>query len=562
VDSSGRYTAPATAGTYHVIATSVADPSARDTASVTVGATGTPAALYGVASSTCAAMPVRTTGVTHYFCDCAAGAQAGCVAGSESNDGLKPSTPKQLLSTAVSTFNAMNGGDTVALCKGGGWSDSAGLRFNNPRCSGSASMRTAANTTTCDLRDYAPPWGGTAKPILRETGTGINLLQFWNTAGTSGVRILNLDLEGGGTGPGGTDVGTRAIASDSNNSNFLICNNTINGWNHGVHINNAVGASGWDVWGNRITNVSTEGILGATNNNKFDSNYFDMAGASSAGSHYVYIGVNTGTTMTNISFINNELRHTGSSACSGVMVVWHGPYDTINIENNIIDGGTNAAGGCYGLQLDDGGYPSGIYFRNLTVRRNLVQNVGVVSIAVAEAPSAVIENNIISATFSGSYGIFAPSKAHRTSPLDDTMTNAVIRNNTLYFTARGTGIYSAYEGTNYVIANNAIAFAATNGSCFSFGLPVAAYAYENHNLCNGFQNWEQTRGTLAAWQTYSGGFDAASLTSAPQFENPPTGFVPAAGSPLLGNGDTAQAPAYDFALRLRPNPVSVGALER
>src|SRR5215831_1433501 len=236
VDSSGRYTAPATAGTYHVSATSVADPSARDTASVTVGATGTPAALYGAASSTCAAMPVRTTGVTHYFCDCAAGAQAGCVAGSDSNDGLTPSTPKQLLSTAVSTFNAMNGGDTVALCKGGGWSDSAGLRFNNPRCSGSASMRTAANTTTCDLRDYAPPWGGTAKPILRETGTGINLLQFWNTAGTSGVRILNLDLEGGGTGPGGTDVGTRAIASDSNNSNFLICNNTINGWNHGVHI--------------------------------------------------------------------------------------------------------------------------------------------------------------------------------------------------------------------------------------------------------------------------------------------------------------------------------------
>src|SRR5262249_62320728 len=36
VDSSGNYVAPATEGTYHVMATSIADPSRSDTATVTV----------------------------------------------------------------------------------------------------------------------------------------------------------------------------------------------------------------------------------------------------------------------------------------------------------------------------------------------------------------------------------------------------------------------------------------------------------------------------------------------------------------------------------------------
>ena len=105
------------------------------------------------------------------------------------------------------------------------------------------------------------------------------------------------------------------------------------------------------------------------------------------------------------------------------------------------------------MAIDDGGYP-GIpcYFRNLSVRRNLVQNVGFSAIAIAEAPNAVIENNIIVQSYSG-YGIFAPSRAHRTSPLDNRMTNATIRNNTIYFpasSANSVGIYNAFEGTDYI----------------------------------------------------------------------------------------------------------------
>jgi hypothetical protein len=41
------------------------------------------AALHAAAAATCAAFPLRTTGTIHYFCDCQAGAQAGCVPGND-----------------------------------------------------------------------------------------------------------------------------------------------------------------------------------------------------------------------------------------------------------------------------------------------------------------------------------------------------------------------------------------------------------------------------------------------------------------------------------------------
>jgi hypothetical protein len=570
VTSSGsRSVSPAASTTYTLTATNSAG---SVTASLTVtvtGSVGTPASFYAAAVSTCANMPLRSTGTIYYFCDCQSGAQSGCVAGADTNNGTSPSTPKQTLSALVTTFNAMAAGDTAALCKGGSWTTNAAVAFGaNANCSGSGSLRAAANTTTCDLRDYAPSWGGTAKPIITETRTATNLLQFWNGP-ASGVRVLNLDVEGRGTGPGGTDVGTSGITTAVGQSNYLFCNNTVNGWTNGFQINanaNLSGPTNMDLWGNTVTNCSSEGILAASSTLTIDSNLLDNI-AHDASTHYIYADNSSTSTATNTSIINNTVQRTGTTACSSVMVVFHGAYDFINIENNVVDGGANG-NGCWGIDLDDGGYPIACFFRHLTIRRNLVKNVGFRAIAVAEAVGAIIENNIVvsGSTTANSAAITVPRVAHRTGTIiDDTMTAATIRNNTMYYTSGAVspiGFASALEGTNYVVANNTIAFAGSGGTCLSMGLSVASYAYDNHNLCNGFQNWELTRGTLAAWQTYSGGFDAASLTSAPQFENPPTGFVPAAGSPLLGNGDTAQAPAYDFALRLRPNPVSVGALER
>ncbi len=65
VDSSGQYTAPAAAGTYHVVATSVADPSRSDTATVTANATTLIAAdrvtVWNPGLNSVGGIPNRTT---------------------------------------------------------------------------------------------------------------------------------------------------------------------------------------------------------------------------------------------------------------------------------------------------------------------------------------------------------------------------------------------------------------------------------------------------------------------------------------------------------------------
>ncbi len=530
-------------------------------------APGTPAALYAAASSTCAGMPVRSTRVTHHFCDCATGAQAGCVAGDDASAGRTAAAPRRSWARAIITFNSMNAGDTVAFCKGGAWSISTDASLHNPRCAAAADMKAAGNTTTCDLRDYAPPWGGTAKPIIRQTA---NDYVFMFQSGTQrGVRILNLDVRGGGGAPGGTEHALqRGVVFQGENTDFLICNNTFDGLYHAIHLmpDYTPGPARIVIRGNRFTNNSPEGILGAANDSVIDANFFDNNGAHNVMSHSVYLN---GQNLRNFSFVNNEVRRSGGRACQGVILVVHDQFDGLNIENNVIDGGAGVSPGCWGIGVDPGGYPRAGWYRNLTIRRNRVENVGWAAISVASAPSPIIENNIIVSGMTGSgLGIHVPGVAARTNPPDDVTTAARVRNNTIYFPATATGstgivVGDIPEGTNHVVANNAVAFAGTGGSCLSLGLPVTSYAYVDRNLCSGFQRWEARRGTRAAWQAYGRGrFDAASLTSAPQFENAPTGFRPAAGSPLIGSADAAQAPAHDFTLAPRPNPPSIGALER
>src|SRR5262249_15454723 len=158
------------------------------------GQTAAAAVVTVISSTTANSCPtsLRSTGTIHYFCDCQTGAQSGCVAGSDANSGLTPAQAKQSLSAMVTAFKALNAGDTVALCQGGSWTTTTALAINNnPRCSGSGSLRSLANSTTCDLTSYAPSWGGTAQPILKQTTAKTNLLQMWG--GPSGVRIMNLD---------------------------------------------------------------------------------------------------------------------------------------------------------------------------------------------------------------------------------------------------------------------------------------------------------------------------------------------------------------------------------
>jgi hypothetical protein len=562
ITSDGRYVAPNELGSYLIQARYGGH---TGSAAANVVSSGSPAALYAAAAAACADLPLRATGVIRYFCDCqnaglAGGAESGCVPGADANAGTSPSAPKRTWPQIVAAFNALNAGDTVALCKGGAWATSGTSAFANARCRAPVDLMAAANTTTCDLREYAPGWGGTAKPIVSSTSG--DLIQFASGA-PQGVRILNLELRGNGTGPGGTSAGQRAISTQGAVSDFLVCNNTIDGWAFGFHliITPPPGASRFTVTGNRILNSVNDGWLGGAANSAIDANFWDNNGSSTPTTHAVYL---QGTAMTNFSFVNNEIRHSRTS-CGGTQLVIHDQFDGLNIENNVVDGGGSPTGQCWGIAIDNGGYPTAGYYRHLTIRRNLITNSGYAPIFASEAPGAVIENNVIVARLS-SVGITIPGGAARTSMGEPITTGAAIRNNTIYFgstAATSTGIAIGTEGTNYVVANNAILFdGASGGTCYNLSLPAASYDYVDHNLCFGFRSWEAARGSLAAWRTYSGGrFDAASLAIAPLFANAPLDLSPGPGSPLTGAGVAAYAPPSDFALKTRPTPPSIGALE-
>ena len=127
VDATGRYVAPSGAGTFHVVAKSIADPNVSGSAVVTVTATAPPPPPPPASSpASCANEPMRTTGTTYYVCDCQAGSAPGCVAGSDANAGTSKSAPWQSWAKAMAKFKTMNGGDTIAMCRGGAWTQVAG----------------------------------------------------------------------------------------------------------------------------------------------------------------------------------------------------------------------------------------------------------------------------------------------------------------------------------------------------------------------------------------------------------------------------------------------------
>jgi hypothetical protein len=512
------------------------------------GSTGTPQQMYAAAQAACGGFPIRGTGTTYYYCDCQTGAQAGCVAGSDANVGTSASAPRQTFSNAVARFNGMNAGDTVAFCKGGSWTG-ARADLANARCSAVADMRTAANTTTCDLRDYTPSWGGTARPIIRQTA---DAYLFTFLSNSSGIRVLNLDMEGACAPGGACGSGTRGIISQGHWNNSLVCNNKINGFYVGIHLlpSPTPAAENIDVWGNLITNNALDGYLGSnTGTGAVDANLFDNSGYDHSGTppHSVYL---QGTAVASMSYVNNQITYSNASyPCSGTMLVVHDQFERLNIENNLFDGGAGVSGNCWVIGIDDGGYPTAAYYRNLTVRRNWLQNGGYQYIYAAECPGAIIENNVLvvgSAAGTG-FGIDVPGKAHRTG--DDTASNVTIRNNTVYVsgTTGLTAIEAQSEGTGHVIANNSVYFT-SSGTCFATPLAAGAYTFVGNNVCFG-----------GTWGTT---YDATPhVTANPRYMSAPVSFVPAPGSPLIRAGSTTHKATTDFAGRARPSPPAIGAYE-
>ncbi len=578
ITADGVYAAPTRTGSYEIRAT-YEDMTA--TAFVNVVGPGSPGSLHAEASSTCGSMPLRTTGRVHYFCDCQSGAQAGCVAGNDANDGLSPATPKRRWYAATRAFNAMNAGDTVALCRGGAWNldaatgtcgdadpgstrDSGAAYLQNPRCAAGTDLTDPQNGSTCDLRDYQASWGGTNKPLLAipASVTSPTIILGRNGASTSGVRVMNLEFRGSGRGPGGgtyTDQtgiywGSCGTTTDTS---WLVCNNTFSNLAVGLHMEeNGATANLVRIWGNRILMSWLDGILGGPGrNSSFDANFFDNNGGwgSPRGpAHAIYPNGKSGSPGAQI--VNNEIRYS-SVTCVNAIISGHGPWDGLNVENNLIDCGANPVAGCWAMKLDSGNR-SGAgphYQRNARVHRNTIYTSSA-GIGLGQAPGSVVENNVIvmvGGATDWKRGVLIPSEPNFGW---DTTSNVRVQNNTIYIptnnlNATGIELGTAAETvTGHVIANNVISAGGSLARCLATPQPASAYAFVGNNACFG-----------ASWGTTLG--VATGLTADPLFTDAPADLTPAAASPLVGAGTSAYAPTLDFTLSARPSPPAIGAYE-
>ena len=528
--------------------------------------TGAPTSTIASVQAAWAATPYTSTtpyrsGVITHYCDCATGAEGSCVVGNNSTGDGSTSKPYQTIGAAITKLNSAANGETVALCKGGAFNATVGLKLNNSSCS--------AGSTCVDLREYTPTtFTGTAKPIINNITSGQNVIQ-----GGSGFRVMNIKVQGNGTG--------RGLVIDNAGHDVVFANNDVDYFMHGLFNESANGnTNNTSYVGNHISNSTALGYLGGGDNHEVSYNYFENNGSNAGPNHQIYIA--TGPLVTNLNFIGNYIwGQQGTSTCGGVMWVGHALTDHLTIKDNYM-GVDNSAGsnGCYGIALTNiTANAHAVGWRHTVISGNTIINPGDYGIATTSCSDCLIENNAIIQTFSpgGLQGAIAPNFSAERGQ-DDIGNNVTVRNNSVFTSSNTTWqavmVLMGNEGTGHVISNNTMYSQQSSNSTYCLGISgsLSAFTFIDNNICyrsKGSVIWDKTTGyNLSAWQNHtSGGLaggasaDAHSLVSDPKFTAAPTNLKPAAGSPLITAGNNTYKSTLDITGKTRPAPPAIGAYE-
>lgn len=309
-------------------------------------------------------------------------------------------------------------------------------------------------------------------------------------------------------------------------------------------------------------------------------NSWYLNGSQDIYNHAVYFSSNN-TVVKDVQFIGNYVygqypKGQYGDVCNGVVVTGHATIDGFRVENNTIELDANKIkDNCWGMGFGAGAFQNK-YLRKANFSNNTIKNGGTVAFTVAECPGCVIENNLIIQDWTSLYSIVGMAISEDTiSQFNDLSDANRVRNNTVWFGPKvvngATGIRFSKIGTGHFVANNTVTYSSPlkgdGVNCYNYTNPLASYAFIDNNHCHSAAtySWASGYGLLGAWQASAlalgFSFDSVSIIGIPQFTAAGTNFMPAAGSPLIGNGNTAHGNAFDMTGKTRAIPPAIGAFE-
>lgn len=612
VSAAGVYTAPATQGTYHVIARSGADSAKSDTATITVAAAGQTVAVSvspstasvaagGTAAFTATVTGTASTGVTWSV-------QEGSAGGSVTAAGVYTAPSAAGTYHVVATSNAdgtKRGVATVTVTAAtapGRWVTAAGAACTNgpttsceyASCKGEAMRTQGTIFYACDCQSGAA--AGCAAG--NDANTGRSPSAPWRTFGKLRGQFGSLAAgdtvafcRGGSfTSDGGTWTSYNATAA-----NPVIIRDYTAPWNTGAEPRPRVagalniGGNGSNAAGYRILNIRA---AGGDNFGVF-ARYITDATMCNIELDGFSVGVyNSGPGETGV---RNKLI--GSRILNGGSQGWLGSGSGCEIVNSYFNnnatsramfdhsiylGGTSLSSNevVSGNEIHA---PSGIngtvvvihgQHQNLTVENNVIDVLGTAGAGgwgISTRSGYSTPEFIRNATFRGN----RVTNAGNLGMSVDMCQQCVVENNVVVNTQQGTtGIavpgaaYGQSPTTNVTVRNNTV-YLAAGGTGISTQGEGTGYVVSNNAIQTnaGATCYSVGGGAFAArdynlcWGGSGDSPGSHSLHVNPQFASPQTDLRPASGSPLIGASDPARTPAIDAAGKARPVPGAMGAYE-
>lgn len=499
----------------------------------------------------------------YYFCDCQSGADANCTAGSDSANGLTPATAKRTFNVASQTFRAAAAGDTINFCRGGAFVEPSARNWNN--------SNSRANNRIV-VQDYTPSPAPVidARPKITHTGNGHLFELSKSGSHQEGYTFKNLDLKCTGCSGNDASVG------------FFLYNDIDDVTIDNVRIDSfRIGVQGADtslsncvLKNSQIVNSHGQGFLGGCENGIIENNTFTNNGGFTNKDHNLYWSRGD-----NVIIRGNTLykSSTGSGdTCSGSSIVIHThvyPMDNILIEgNNIYEDLNQANGQCYGISVAPG-YSNGELFTNVTIRGNIIKNVGARSVNLTSCHDCLVENNIIIQE-QNSYKNTAISSGTSRGAGDASNTRHTYRNNSIYNSSNvdDAAAIAIRSGSGNTVVSNAIHYTGNSASwnCFEFGTPITnntMFDQVDNNICY-FPNannaeFTDTYGKLAGWQSSSiFGTNSQQVTpgfTSPAFPSYDMNLVTT--SSAINTGHQALSSQKDLRNKNRDGQPDVGAYE-